>query len=55
MTERGQCMLKSTVRRSRQMSVESIAKDLQTSCSLQISTKVCRTSRNGFPWSSSCI
>ncbi|CAI9570674.1 unnamed protein product, partial [Staurois parvus] len=31
-------MLKRTVRRSHQLSVESIAKDLQTSCGLQIST-----------------
>ncbi|CAI9548875.1 unnamed protein product, partial [Staurois parvus] len=31
MTERGQRMLKRTVRRSRQLSAESIAKDLQTS------------------------
>ncbi|CAI9557791.1 unnamed protein product [Staurois parvus] len=43
MTEQGQCMLKRTVRRSRQLSAESIAKDLQTSCGLQISiTTVCR-------------
>ncbi|CAI9587511.1 unnamed protein product, partial [Staurois parvus] len=43
MTERGQRMLKCTVRRSRQLSVESIAKDLQTWCGLQISTTtVCR-------------
>ncbi|CAI9542807.1 unnamed protein product, partial [Staurois parvus] len=35
MTERGQRMLKHTVRRSRQLSAESIAKDLQTSCGLQ--------------------
>ncbi|CAI9603866.1 unnamed protein product [Staurois parvus] len=35
-------MLKSTVRRSHQLSVESIAKDLQTSCGLQISTTVHR-------------
>ncbi|CAI9571484.1 unnamed protein product [Staurois parvus] len=42
MTERGQCMLKRTVRRSPRLSVESIAKDLQTSCCLQISTTVCR-------------
>ncbi|CAI9609785.1 unnamed protein product, partial [Staurois parvus] len=43
MTERGQCMLKCTVRRSRQLSAESIAKDLQTSCGLQMSTTtVCR-------------
>ncbi|CAI9544015.1 unnamed protein product, partial [Staurois parvus] len=38
MTERGHCMLKRTVRRSCQLSAESIAKDLQTSCGLQIST-----------------
>ncbi|CAI9570878.1 unnamed protein product, partial [Staurois parvus] len=38
MTERGQCMLKYTVRRSRQLSAESIAKDLQTLCGLQINT-----------------
>ncbi|CAI9615768.1 unnamed protein product, partial [Staurois parvus] len=42
MTERGQCMLKRTVRRSHQLSAESIAKDLQTSCGLQISTTVRR-------------
>ncbi|CAI9580860.1 unnamed protein product [Staurois parvus] len=43
MTERGQCMLKHTVRRSHQLSAESIAKDLQTSCGLQISTTtLCR-------------
>ncbi|CAI9536172.1 unnamed protein product, partial [Staurois parvus] len=41
MTEQGQCMLTSTVCRSRQLSAESIAKDLQTSCCLQISTTVC--------------
>ncbi|CAI9607455.1 unnamed protein product [Staurois parvus] len=35
MTDRGQHMLKHTVRRSRQLSEESIAKYLQTSCSLQ--------------------
>ncbi|CAI9542134.1 unnamed protein product, partial [Staurois parvus] len=40
MTERGQCMLKCTVRRSHQLSAESIAKDLQTWCGLQISTTV---------------
>ncbi|CAI9573445.1 unnamed protein product [Staurois parvus] len=43
MTEWGQRMLKSTVRRSCQLSAESIAKDFQTSCGLQISTTaVCR-------------
>ncbi|CAI9623076.1 unnamed protein product [Staurois parvus] len=38
-TERGQSMLKRTVRRSGQLSTESITKELQTSCGLQISTK----------------
>ncbi|CAI9544594.1 unnamed protein product [Staurois parvus] len=38
MTERSQHMLKRTVHRSHQMSAESIAKDLQTSCGLHIST-----------------
>ncbi|CAI9543793.1 unnamed protein product [Staurois parvus] len=42
MTERGQHMLKHTVRRSHQLSAESIIKDLQTSCGLQISTTVHR-------------
>ncbi|CAI9549207.1 unnamed protein product [Staurois parvus] len=34
MTERGQRMLKRTVRKSPQLSAESIAKDLQTLCGL---------------------
>ncbi|CAI9537880.1 unnamed protein product [Staurois parvus] len=42
-------MLKRKVRRSHQLSVKSIAKDLQTSSGLQ------RASWNGFPWPSSCI
>ncbi|CAI9584923.1 unnamed protein product, partial [Staurois parvus] len=42
MIERGQLMLKHTVPRSRRLSAESIAKDLQTSCGLQISTTVNR-------------
>ncbi|CAI9547087.1 unnamed protein product [Staurois parvus] len=43
MTEWGQHMLKRTVSRSRQLSAESIAKDLQTLCGLRISTiTVCR-------------
>ncbi|CAI9583371.1 unnamed protein product, partial [Staurois parvus] len=42
-SERGQRMLKCTVHRSHQLSAESIAKDLQTWCGLQISTTtVCR-------------
>ncbi|CAI9570932.1 unnamed protein product [Staurois parvus] len=42
MTERGQRMLKRTVHRSHQLSAESIAKDLQTWCGLQMSTTVRR-------------
>ncbi|CAI9563790.1 unnamed protein product [Staurois parvus] len=37
MTERGQRMLKHTVRRIRQLSAESVAKDLQTWCGLHMS------------------
>ncbi|CAI9573376.1 unnamed protein product [Staurois parvus] len=37
MTERGQHMPKRTVHRSHQLSADSIAKDLQTLCGLQIS------------------
>ncbi|CAI9593026.1 unnamed protein product, partial [Staurois parvus] len=40
--ERGQRTLKPTVCRSRQMSAESVAKELQTSCGLQISTTLHR-------------
>ncbi|CAI9610321.1 unnamed protein product, partial [Staurois parvus] len=40
--EQGQHMLKHTVCRSRQLLAESIAKDLQTSCGLQISRTVLR-------------
>ncbi len=39
MTERGQRMLRRIVRRGRQLSAESIATDLQSSCGLQISSK----------------
>ncbi|CAI9623273.1 unnamed protein product, partial [Staurois parvus] len=38
MTEQGQQMLKYTVRRTSQLAAKAIAKDLQTSCGLQIST-----------------
>ncbi|CAI9580979.1 unnamed protein product [Staurois parvus] len=41
-SKQGQRMLECTVRRSHQMSAGSIAKDLQTSCGLQISTTVHR-------------
>ncbi|CAI9612905.1 unnamed protein product [Staurois parvus] len=44
MTERGQRMLKRKEHRSRQLPVESIAKDLQMSCGLQISTTTVRKS-----------
>ncbi|CAI9595116.1 unnamed protein product [Staurois parvus] len=57
MTEPGQCMLKRTVHRSRQLSAESIAKDLQTWCGLQMSPTTVRRELHGmgFPWPSSCI
>ncbi|CAI9548383.1 unnamed protein product [Staurois parvus] len=42
MTERGQCMLKHRECRSRQLSAESVAIDLQDSCGLHISTTVHR-------------
>ncbi|CAI9565453.1 unnamed protein product, partial [Staurois parvus] len=42
MTEWGHRMLKHMVFRSHQLSAESIAKDLQTSCGIQIITKVNR-------------
>ncbi|CAI9584162.1 unnamed protein product [Staurois parvus] len=48
MTERGQRMLKHTVRRSGQLSAESIAKDLQTSCGLQISTTTVHRELHGM-------
>ncbi|CAI9538989.1 unnamed protein product [Staurois parvus] len=48
MTERGQCMLKRTVRRSRQLSAESIAKNLQTLCGLQIRTTTVHRELHGM-------
>ncbi|CAI9606607.1 unnamed protein product, partial [Staurois parvus] len=48
MTERGQRILKCTVCRSRQLSAESISKDLQTSCDLQISTTTMRRELHGM-------
>ncbi|CAI9590321.1 unnamed protein product [Staurois parvus] len=48
MTELGQCMLKCTVRRSRHMSAESISKDLQTLCGLQISTTTVHRELHGM-------
>ncbi|CAI9569154.1 unnamed protein product, partial [Staurois parvus] len=48
MTERGQRMLKRTVRQSRQLSAESVAKDLQTSCGLQISTATAHRELHGM-------
>ncbi|CAI9559415.1 unnamed protein product, partial [Staurois parvus] len=48
MTERGQRMLKRTVRRSCQLSAESIAKHFQTSCGLQISTTIVSTELHGM-------
>ncbi|CAI9580980.1 unnamed protein product [Staurois parvus] len=49
MTEQGQRMLKRTVRGSHELSLESIAKDLQTSCGLQISTTTVRRELHGSP------
>ncbi|CAI9547943.1 unnamed protein product, partial [Staurois parvus] len=50
-SEWGQRMLKCTVHRSHQLSAESIAKDLQTLCGLQISTTVRRDLHGmGFSW-----
>ncbi|CAI9570194.1 unnamed protein product, partial [Staurois parvus] len=48
MTEWSQRMLKRKVRRSRQLSAESIVKDLQTSCSLQISTTTMHRELHGM-------
>ncbi|CAI9598268.1 unnamed protein product [Staurois parvus] len=48
MTERGQRMLKHTVRRGRQLSAESVAKDVQTSCGLQISTTTVHRELHGM-------
>ncbi|CAI9576271.1 unnamed protein product, partial [Staurois parvus] len=48
MTARGQRMLKRTVHRSRQLSAELIAKYLQTSCDLQISTTTVHRKLNGM-------
>jgi len=47
-TERGQHMLRRTVRRSRQLSAESIATDLQTLCGLQISSRTVRRELHGM-------
>ncbi|CAI9592900.1 unnamed protein product, partial [Staurois parvus] len=47
-TEQGQRMLKRTVHRSHQLTAESIAKDLQTSCGLQISTRTVHIELHGM-------
>ncbi|CAI9578781.1 unnamed protein product, partial [Staurois parvus] len=47
-SEKGQGMLKRTVRRSHQLSAESIAKDLKTSCGLQISTTAMHRELHGM-------
>ncbi|CAI9552737.1 unnamed protein product, partial [Staurois parvus] len=47
-SEQSQCMLKRTVCRSRQLSAESVAKDLQTSCGLQISMRTVCRERHGM-------
>ncbi|CAI9583812.1 unnamed protein product, partial [Staurois parvus] len=48
MTEWGRCLLKYTVHRSRQLSAESIVKDLQTSCGLQIITTTVHRELHGI-------
>ncbi|CAI9623932.1 unnamed protein product, partial [Staurois parvus] len=48
MTGRGQRMLKRTVRRNHQLSAESIAKDLQTWCGLQMSPTTVRRELHGM-------
>ncbi|CAI9555293.1 unnamed protein product, partial [Staurois parvus] len=48
MTEWGQRMLKHTACRSRQLSAEPIAKDLQTPCDLQISTTTVHRELHGM-------
>ena len=48
MTERGQRMLRRIVHRGRQLSAESIATDLQTSCGLQISSRTVRRELHGM-------
>ncbi|CAI9546357.1 unnamed protein product, partial [Staurois parvus] len=47
-SKRGQRMLKRTMCRSCQLSAESIAKDLQTSCGLQISTTTVHRELHGM-------
>ncbi|CAI9622020.1 unnamed protein product, partial [Staurois parvus] len=47
-TEQAQSMLKRTVCRNYQLSAESIAKDLQTSCGLQISTTTVHRELHGM-------
>ena len=48
MKERGQRVLRHIVRRGRQLSVESIATNLQTSCGLQISSLTVRRELHGM-------
>ena len=55
MTERGQRMLRHIVRRRRQLSAESIATHLQTSCGLQISSRTVRRELHGMGFHGNCI
>ncbi|CAI9586594.1 unnamed protein product, partial [Staurois parvus] len=48
MTEQGQSMLKHTASRSHQLSAESIAKDFQIACGLQISTTTVHRELHGM-------
>ena len=47
-TERGQWMLRRIVCRGRQLSAESIATELQTSCGLQVSSRTVRRELHGM-------
>ncbi|CAI9603562.1 unnamed protein product, partial [Staurois parvus] len=47
-SDRGQCILKHTVRRSCQLSAESITKDSQTMFGLQINTKTVQRELHGM-------
>jgi len=55
MAERGQRMLRRTVRRGRQLSADSIATDLQTSCGLHISSRTVRRELHGTGFHGNCI
>ena len=55
MTEQHQRMLRCMVRRGRQLSAESVATDLQTSCDLKISSRTVRRELHGMGFHGNCI